>query len=205
MKHKRVEDTLQAIQPSRLRSLGGGNCGRFRRWDSHRSGVLSSNKLLISRVARSAKIAHSALRMYTVMYTEALAFPQRPIARTPNNLAPMASSFPEVGFEEGLFRRMATQPRVSRSRFLDRETKQGLGRIQHPRKLGSAVTSSRRLSGNWLGYWSQARLSVPIHLGRIPDRRHRCRRTSALPYQGMGPFSSKKPPGGRRREEWRAG
>jgi hypothetical protein len=125
-----------------------------------------------------------------------LAFPQRPIARTPNDLAPMASSFPEVGFEEGLFRRMATQPRVSRSRFLDRETKQGLGRIQHPRKLGSAVTSSRRLSGNWLGYWSQARLSVPIHLGRIPDRRHRCRRTSALPYQGMGPFSSKKPPVG---------
>ncbi len=48
------------------------------RWDSHRSGVLSSNKLLISRVARFAKIAHSALRMYTVMYTEPSRFRSGP-------------------------------------------------------------------------------------------------------------------------------
>jgi hypothetical protein len=98
--------------PERREGYWGG------RWDSHRSGVLSSNKLLISRVARFAKIAHSALRMYTVMYTERSRFRGGPSLAHQTTWPRWRQVFLELGFEEGLFRRMATQRRVLRSRFL---------------------------------------------------------------------------------------
>ena len=60
-----VKNTRTACNPMNSKVVVWGG-----RWDSNRSGVLSSSKLLISRVAQFAKIAHSALRVYTVMYTE---------------------------------------------------------------------------------------------------------------------------------------
>jgi len=183
MKHKRVEDTLQAIQPSRLRSLGGGNCRRFRRWDSHRSGVLSSNKLLISRVAQPAKIAHSALRMYTVMYKEALAT-SLPGSIT-SELLQRRSLQILAKMLEG--RRARNQQDVGRAL-------RSCGRVAAGHADAGCAGMAAAIVYRYQYTWDASRTGGIAAGGRV-----RC------PTKGSVPSHRRSRPWGRRREEWGAG